>query len=187
MANGSTNEDAVTEGEIPVPVELSPEAQAALQEAVDAAAAEAARKAREELEPRLRAEQEEKARLEAEAETARIAQEAEAARVAAEEEEKRLAEEEAARVEAERKAVVVADQTPRAIKLLRQRYFRGGFGTGDIDAVLRSMEPEAVVAAKETFNVELEKLIEQTKEAPAPLVQAMRSPVHEPKPKRARR
>lgn len=194
MANGSTNEDAVTEGEpSPVPVELSPEAQAALQEAVDAAAAEAGRQAREEMEPKLRAEQEEKARLEAEAEAARAVAEAEAARLAAEEEAKRLADEEAARlaeeavrlIEEARKALAV-EQTPRALKLLRQRYFRGGFGTGDIDAVLGGMEPEAIIAAKETFNAELENLAAQSKASPVPISPAMEPFVSESKPKRRR-
>lgn len=159
MANDSTNEDAVTEGEsAPVPVELSPEEQAAVKDAMDRAAAEAAR----------------------------AIAEAEATRVAAEEEEKRLAEEEAARLEAERKAALVAEQTPRALKLLRQRYFRGGFGHGDIDAVLAGLETEAVVAAKEEFNAELEKLAAQAKDAPASLSPAMQPFVSESKPKRRR-
>ncbi len=186
MANGSTNEDAVTEGQAPVPVELSPEAQATLQEAVEAAAAEAARKAREEMEPKLRAEQEEKARLAAEEEAARLAKEEEDARLAAEEEAKRLSEEEAARVEAERKATIVAEQTPRALKLVRQRYFRGGFGHEDIDAVLKGLEPEAVSAAKETFNAELEALAAQTKEFPVRPSMPPADSSHDSKPKRRR-
>lgn len=77
-------------------------------------------------------------------------EEIEAARLA---EEKRLAEEaEAQRVEDERRARV-AEQTPRIIKLMRQRW--GGNTDEAIDAAWAGFEPEAYQSALESFQTEI--------------------------------
>lgn len=150
------NEMAIAADPAPTPVELSDDERAALQAAMDKAAAEAAEKARAELEPKLRAEREERERLAAEAEAARVAAEAEAARLAADVEAARIAEEEAARLLEEERRERVAQQTPRAVRLLRQRF--QGARDEAIDHALAALEPEAYQKARAQFEAEVSAL-----------------------------